>query len=161
LTALREDSYEDVRRVLEKDPEAASTVFFDHDWEPPVCTAVRLDCSADIVELVIKHGADINAKDMRGRTPLTILSSSPTRCNDTVEEIFCAVLGIAPLCPSSVQDSVIKRSLAVAEVLVRAGANPSLPDERGERPCDLASACGNNHLVRFWGNSGVSSSFEH
>jgi hypothetical protein len=156
LAAFREDSYEDVRRVLAKDPEAASMVFFDHDWEPPICAAVRLHCSADIVELTVKHGADIYAMDMRGRTPLTILSSSAKRCNETDKEI-CELLGIAHhpgqfmFSQPSARDTVIKNSLAVAEVFARAGADPSLPDKEGNYPCDLASACGNDHLVRFWG----------
>jgi hypothetical protein len=150
-----------VFRVLVKKPEAASTVFFDHDWEPPLCCAVRINCGADIVELLIKHGADVNATDMHGRTPLTILSSS-TKCNDADEEV-CEVLGIAPLpfMQPSVRDTIINDSLAVAEVLARAGANPSLPDDEGNYPCDLASACGNDHLVRFWENSGVDCSFEY
>jgi ankyrin repeat protein len=152
------DSYEQVRYSLEKDPEAATSIFLDHDWEPPLCAAVRLGCDGEIVQLLLDHGADVNATDMKGRTPITILSSCRTRCNDTDTEI-CELLGNLPFgsarqlssCLQHVRDCAKKHDLRVAEVLATAGADPRLPDDRGSYPCDLARTCGNTHLVQFWG----------
>jgi hypothetical protein len=150
-----------VRSALVQDPEAAALVFFDHEWEPPLCAAVRLGCDAGIISLLIKHGADVYAADMRGRTPLTILSNSScslpgcTVCFNGTTKQLCEHLVIETLrhwelTNPYMQETLIEQSLAVAEAFARAGVDSSLPDDCGDHPCALATACGNNHLAKFW-----------
>merc|ERR1719331_587715 len=50
---------------------------WDHDFEPPLCAAVRLGCPALVVGLLLEHGADATAEDIHDRTPLAILRASP------------------------------------------------------------------------------------
>eukprot|EP00929_Paragymnodinium_shiwhaense_P029176 TRINITY_DN16785_c0_g1_i1.p1 TRINITY_DN16785_c0_g1~~TRINITY_DN16785_c0_g1_i1.p1 ORF type:complete len:334 (-),score=55.90 TRINITY_DN16785_c0_g1_i1:82-1083(-) len=73
LAALKRDSVAGVRAVLAADASAASAPFLDNGLEPPLCCAARLRCSPDIVKLLLEHGADVNAPDMEGATPLRLL----------------------------------------------------------------------------------------
>jgi len=75
LRALHENSTDSVRRALEQDPDAATSLFWEHGVEPPVCAAVRLGCCPEVVGLLLEHQADVNGVDNRGRTPLAILAS--------------------------------------------------------------------------------------
>jgi len=81
LQALQMKSLEQVRAALKANPEDANDPFWDHDSEPPLCCAVRLECSPSIVKLLLENGADSDVSDKRNRTPLQIVlqkSSSRT-----------------------------------------------------------------------------------
>jgi len=82
MRALLRNALDDARIALVTEPDSATTVFFDHEWEPPLCTATRLQCSLEIIELLLEHGADINAEDMHGRTAVTILCAMAQRHNE-------------------------------------------------------------------------------
>jgi len=69
LKALRMDSLDQVRAVLDRDRDAAQEPFWDHDVEPPLCCAARLGCSASIVKLLLENGASTEAQDVRRRMP--------------------------------------------------------------------------------------------
>jgi len=73
LRALQRNSAHQVRVVLSATPEAAKEPFEDHNWEPPICCAVRLKCGAEIVQLLLDHGASPDEKDIHGHTPIQIL----------------------------------------------------------------------------------------
>lgn len=73
LQALKKNSVEEVRAALEQNPEAAILPFWDHKCEPPLCCAVRLQCDAAIIELLRDYGANLEDKDVRGRTALDIM----------------------------------------------------------------------------------------
>jgi len=49
LRALHENSIDAVQIVLEEDTHAATSLFWEHNVEPPLCTAVRLGCSPEVV----------------------------------------------------------------------------------------------------------------
>jgi len=66
-------SVEKVHAALLEDPEAANEPFWDHGCDPPLCYAVHLRCGADIVKLLLDHGAHPDSRDMHGRTPAEIL----------------------------------------------------------------------------------------
>jgi len=70
MYALSMDSLELVRLALAADPEAATLPFFEHECEPPLCCAVRLQCSVEIVSLLLDYGADVHDIDIKGDTPL-------------------------------------------------------------------------------------------
>lgn len=71
----------EVKAVLSEDPEAALFPFWEHGCEPPLCFAVRVGCDAQVVELILKHGADVNASDLHGQTPLSIVHSQLNHWN--------------------------------------------------------------------------------
>lgn len=75
LKALIQRSPAAVRSVLEWEPEAATMPFWDHSVEPPLCAAIRLRCAPEIVELLLKSGADAHLADVHSRTPMMLLRS--------------------------------------------------------------------------------------
>jgi len=84
LQALQAKSIDAVRETLLLDPTDATFPFWEHDYEPPLCCAVRLEC---IVKLLLEHEADPTATDKYGCTPLKIVqkklvpqNSVPTSC---------------------------------------------------------------------------------
>lgn len=95
LRALQRKSVEQVRAILQHDPEAAREVFWDHDFEPPLCAAVRLECSADIVRLLLEYGADPQVKNMRGFTPSRMLQE-PVIAQPTLTPPLFATPWFAP-----------------------------------------------------------------
>jgi len=62
-----------VRAALAAEPDAAAFPFWEHQLEPPLCHAIRAGCAADVCTLLLQHGADVNAEDMKGRTPMDLL----------------------------------------------------------------------------------------
>jgi len=75
LRAFKMNSIEEVRAILEKDNEAATEPFWDLGFETPLFWALKLHCSADIMCLLLAHGAAPNSTDMSGRTPIQVLES--------------------------------------------------------------------------------------
>lgn len=73
LQALQSKSVEQVRAVLLENPEAAHEPFWDHDVEPPLCCAMRLQCNTAILQLLLDYGASPETKNARGRTPAEIV----------------------------------------------------------------------------------------
>jgi len=65
--------------ILELDPEIINEPFWDHDCEPPLCCAVRLQRPAAIVRLLLEHGACTEDTDSHGRTPAQIALESPEK----------------------------------------------------------------------------------
>lgn len=59
LQALRNQSLDEVRSVLLKDPEAGSEPFWDHGCEAPLCAAARLGCHSSIINILRDHGASL------------------------------------------------------------------------------------------------------
>jgi len=155
LAALCSDNVVQVRAALEEDPQAASDLFWDHEAEPPLCCAARRSCDPEIVKLLLEHGADPEAVDNRGRTPLVILASTPTAPEDEEGLFDWTVLrdsrleGLLPPWRVPRVDAV-QRSLELAEVLMEGGAVPTIPDASGIVPLQAAFAAGNDHLVRLW-----------
>jgi len=100
LTALSKNNLDLVLESLESDPESARSLFWDHNSEPPLCAAIRLGCKVDIVDLLIKFGADVKATNFAGDTPLgALVSSSCVHTAASSEEIEKVLLssGAEPL----------------------------------------------------------------
>lgn len=73
LAALQKNSVEDTRIACEANSDAATLPFFDHNFEPPLCAAARLQCSPDVVTLLLQYGADVHKCDVHGKGPLAVL----------------------------------------------------------------------------------------
>lgn len=143
--ALRRRSFKDVLSVLESEPDAASLPIFERNAEPPLCCGVRLGCSEQIVQFLLRHGARVDAEDVQGQTPLMLLSSMPSNFSPSFFDFT------PEACNSRRQ-----WSLSVAKLLMDAEAD-SMSSRRNLLSCvDLASRSGNTHLVRlFRGESDV------
>jgi len=75
LQALRRKCIRAVQSSLDQDPEEAQHPLWEYNWEPPLCCAIRFACDADIIELLLDHGADVHAATHQGQTPMMILRS--------------------------------------------------------------------------------------
>lgn len=73
LKALKSNSLDRVRAVLQEDPEAAIDLFWDHDAEPPLCCAIRHKCDISILKLLLDSKADPGMKDKHGYKPIKLL----------------------------------------------------------------------------------------
>jgi len=117
LRALHEGSTDSVRRALEQDTDAATSLFWEHDVEPPVCAAVRLGCCPEVVGLLLEHQADANGVDNRGRTPLAILASRSAQ-NCMQGSSFCD-----SRTATAQADAKEARHIAIEKLLIEAGAD--------------------------------------
>lgn len=79
LSALQCWDLAGVQQALENDPDCAQFPFWEHALEPPLCAAVRLGCGPEIIELLLAHGAAVNAVDAKGRAPFSILKADACR----------------------------------------------------------------------------------
>jgi len=133
LRELHRNSVVGVQVSLAEDPDAAAIPFFDHDWEPPLCSAARLACDAEVFELLLTNGANVHDVDSAGRTPLEVVSSRPRTSN--------VPFGVVPPLPSftaeswapmlSVFDAVPPTPLVTAEALAMleaSGTSSTWPD---------------------------------
>lgn len=73
LRALQHHDVGIVREVLESDGEAANEIFWEQGCEPPICFAIRNLCCPAIIAELLSKGADVNAEDVKGRTPYMLL----------------------------------------------------------------------------------------
>jgi len=75
MKALNSNDADRLLQALVQDPDAARIPFLDHKVEPPLCFALKHKCSANIVRLLLQHGADKEIKDLEGKSPADILRS--------------------------------------------------------------------------------------
>jgi len=127
--ALVLNSETSVLQALQDCPDAVRNHFFDCDFEPVLCTAVRSNCCPRILRMLLAHHADVSATDKRGRNALTLLSS--IEAGDASKEWITAW------------------SLACARILVEGGAKPLMPDGSGRLPVQAARRSGNNTLASY------------
>jgi hypothetical protein len=84
LKALNMNSVEHVREALLDEPDAARFPFWDHQMEPPLCFALKHNCTAKIMRWLLQHGADKETKDLKGMSPADILRSMRTSKKNSV-----------------------------------------------------------------------------
>ena len=103
------------------------------------------DGHTKVAQLLLEHGADVNSKEVRGETPLRLVSESSgnletaqlllehggdpsIRCNDGWDSLYMAL-------------RMGHRGLV--QLLLKHGADPNTRDDDGQTP--LHVACGNGH----------------
>jgi len=104
--ALLANSLTQVQEALVDDPDSARLPFFDHETEPPLCCALKHKCSAEIVRLLLEHGADPEMTDRQNQDPADILRSM--RTTETICIDYAGIDAIEQLlgvCPASSLDS--------------------------------------------------------
>lgn len=100
-SAMLAHSHKQVREVLMEDPDSARLPFFDHETEPPLCCALKQKCSAEIVKLLLEHGADPEMTDRQNQTPADILKSMcAAGTNYTNYEGIDSIEHMLGVCPS-------------------------------------------------------------
>jgi len=103
--ALLANSEKQVHEALMDDPDSVHLPFFDHETEPPLCCALKHKCSAEIVRLLLEHGADPEMTDRQNQGPADILRSMRTA--DTICIDYAGIDAIEQMlgvCPTSSLD---------------------------------------------------------
>jgi hypothetical protein len=147
---------EEVRACLAAEPEATSHFFFDYNFEPVLCCAIRLGCGAEVVVELLRHGADAHACETMGYSPLTLLASMPSAAKN--EEAWDLTwMWFAPSLFMADVDvkydamglKVMRERLQVAGALIEAGVDPKAVDGSHRSPIVVARTAGNLELARF------------
>lgn len=136
LRVLREGSVQRVQQLLEREPIALENAFFDGNFEPALCFAVRHRASGAIIDTLLQHGADVHAMDLHGNTAAVLVSQSFHTAT------FAGWLdGEVASC---------NWTLRVAKSLLRAGVNPDAPCGHRRTLAEIARKTGNLRLADFW-----------
>jgi hypothetical protein len=147
LDAISLNRTEQVNAMLQLDPAAANYQLWQPHVEPPLCCAVRVNCEATTVDLLIGAGADVNDVGNIGMSPLALLSSMPCFEGDLGPQLI--LHGLALPGGESSEDKQ-RRTLAIATSLCNARADPMAFDTAGRQPLELAREAGNHHFVELW-----------
>jgi len=143
---------------LDDDPDAAWLPCLDHAMQPALCCAAECGCDAEIVRALLERRADVAAVDVRGRTPLHILSAMPSRdapppLLQSIEfPVPARVALLSALDPWCIPPLGPGRDMAVAQLLLEAHADPNCPDKSGNTPLSLATTSGKVALVHLFRN---------
>ncbi|KAK7485777.1 hypothetical protein BaRGS_00022958, partial [Batillaria attramentaria] len=91
----------------------------------------------DAVQLLLKHGADVNAKDSDGDRPLHILMCSHTQPGGQREMFLLLLIGATPRVKA-------EERVRIACYLLQAGADPEARNDNGKTALEV---CGNQTIV--------------
>lgn len=111
VAALRKNNLDEVSQALEADPESARLPFWDHNVEPPLCTAIRLGCKLDVVKVLLKFGADVKAKDSAGQSPLAVLTQNTWYTAPVSKEIEEVLLSAGAEPPEKASKSLPEKKM--------------------------------------------------
>jgi len=166
-SALMSRSVVRVRDVLAKDPEAATgPLIGEAGFDPPLCFATRIQCDSQIIGLLLRSRAEVNALDSHGRTALAICAAGAERAplvqssHPLMSSFhgFCLRLPAEMLPPLPLPEiglgAILSREeeeqqISVATKLLAAGADPELVDLQGRTPAELASIADRPRLARL------------
>lgn len=126
--------------------------------------------STEIVRLLVSHKADVSAKDQRGSTPLILAvrqSVSKAAIEDMARLLIDAGADVNARTPgggygvfgddgtNALQQAAESGDTAVAELLIRAGANVNQPFKDGRTPLWWAAKNGHTAMVELLIKSGA------
>jgi len=151
VRCLEGNDVEEVRAYLAVEPEAVAQYFWDGDFEPSLCCAVRVRCSPDIVRLLLQHGADATLWDKFGNSPLTRLASLPMESCPPTDAFFMQAAPVIKMTVAAVDSTAaaLQQTTEVARLLIDAGADPQAFDAKDHSAIALAKGAGNAELARF------------
>jgi ankyrin repeat protein len=107
-------------------------------------------CRADLVELLLKHGADPNARDAQGGTPLYYAARDG--CVEVVR-ILLLRQGADLNARDAEGNTPLHRAAAncrytLAQLLIQHGADPNAKNNQDKTPLDLANCPGKMRVFK-------------
>jgi len=152
LSGLERNCLRRVRSALEADPDAARLPLMEPRCEWPLCAAIRLGCSGDIVRLLTQNGAMVEVTNEQGQSPLQRLSSGVAK--QVIGTQFADLTSGIDDGAEWMCESIAQYELGVAMALIIAGADPEARhgDAGGEQcsSLELARRAGKEHLVSLY-----------
>lgn len=148
LKCLKSKDVVKVRAYLAAEPEAISQYFWESDFEPLLCVAIRLGCPPDMVKLLLQYGADATACNKFGYSPLTVLASMPVESPEPAKPLFF----VRALKSPRDRTEKAKQHIELARLLIEAGADPQALDAQERSAAVLAKEAGNTALANFLGH---------
>ncbi|CAK0850066.1 unnamed protein product [Prorocentrum cordatum] len=153
LLALERNCTKQVRLAIEADPEAAKEPFWDSRFEWPLCAAIRLRCSVEVVRLLIENGAEVGVESVGGQSPLQLLSTGTEDHLIDLRRMSNTQPGAAEWI-ESMRQSTAQFELGVATALLNAGADPAAhhgdPRMGSFSSQELARRSGKDHLTDLY-----------
>lgn len=171
LKAIENGSIAQVRAVLELTRGDVGMQFLDSGhFETALCCAVRTGQTEEMVQTLLRYGADANEYSMEGRSALSYLCDTQPCRGDSAEskDMFAPTLGgawLSPTCFFAGFDTVPVPTLSsnplaeagqlrVGTLLMAAGAHSDACDSTGATPAMLARKSGKQRLaclVEYYG----------
>lgn len=157
---LKTNNVEQVRSFLKCRPQAVSQFFWETNYQPVLCAAIKAGCGASMMQLLLENGADVAAVDTSGYTALTLLAASCPHALCDEQPNFHPFAALDPFGfiqqvaaeASAAQLQRFRRNIDVARVLIAAGLRPEAPDVKGRTAVEIAKGKDNKGLVKFLEN---------
>ena len=117
----------------------------------PLMWAIK-NYKIDIAKYLIKAGADVNAKDKKGNTPLHYVSIDYDRYNKQIGLAEALIEAGANVNAKDVKGNTplhYVENVLLAEILIEAGANVNAENKKGQTPLMMATGRGKLELVKY------------
>jgi ankyrin repeat protein len=138
--AVRAGDVQGARRLLDEDPSRITTP--DYEWDP-LFTAARA-ARIDLVRLLLERGADVNAYNKAGNTPLWFACHSNAPADERLVVVKMLLdAGANPRIENERKTTALHQAawrgpVAMVELLIRHNAKTWLADHEGKLPIDYA-----------------------
>lgn len=93
----------------------------------PLCAACCYIYGYDVVEMLLEHGADVNTRDVNGRTPLFVA------CSNGHDDTVNSLIKHGAVLDENVQYGALKNHhVSTVYILIQAGAKINVKDSAGD-----------------------------
>ncbi len=136
--AVSDNELEKVKSMLAQDPSLAKST--DNDLKETALGAASFSGKKEICEALIKAGADVNAHDSFGITPL--IGPARTGHPDVIELLLNAkadINGVNTSGETALHYAARYKQVEAAKLLIARGANRALKDKSGKTALDSAN----------------------
>lgn len=117
----------------------------EHAMDPPLCVALRLGCSEEIVSLLLEHGAATCWADSQGLEPLHLLTIGRPPCHALDADVWATLRELEKGYEIRVAAMLLESGASALSRKVMGGADTS--------SLQIAERVGKTHLVSLFRSS--------